>query len=479
LKKNSFFDSLPTFFREWIVKPRLLLLFLLPIHSFAQKLNPEAPKEAYLQDTVTLQKIPSIISIPFDISMADIEKQINTTIKDLIFEDNSYDDDNKDNFKCKVWKKANITIPAATNDVFNISVPIKVWAEKGIGAFGLMKYVPVEFEMYLKFSTKFTINPNWTVQTQTSPNGYDWITKPKVNMGFEVPIDWIVGKVIDNNHAKFAKAIDDAVAKNFTLKPYVIQAWNVAQQPYLASEEFKTWVKITPTEVMITPLKAIGRNVKATMGFKGFTETLMGERPSQIKNVTDVPNLKIVQTIPNEFQVALMSDVPYLEATAISQKMFVGQKYDFKDGKYKIEVTEIDIYGSDDKMIIKTGLKGSIKGTVFIKGQPIYDPIKKKIVLNNIDFDLQSKNAIFKAASWLLESKIEKMIGDQFGIPVDDLINYAKQNIETAMNSEVIKGVKLSGKIDQVLPDKVLLTPNSIVAIVMAKGKVELKVDGM
>jgi hypothetical protein len=478
LKKSlSLFESLPP---NRGGKGRVgLLLLLLPISLIAQKINPEPPKEVYSQDTVKLQKIPSIISIPFDISMADIEKQINNSITGLIYEDNSYDDDNKDNFKCKVWKKSNITIPVATNDVFNISVPIKVWAEKGIGAFGLIKYVPIEFEMNLKFSTKFTINPNWSVQTYTTPNGYEWITKPKVNMGFDVPIDFIVGKIIDNNHSKFAKAIDDAVAKNFTLKPLIIQAWNVAQQPYLASEEYKTWVKITPSEVMITPLKALNRNVKATIGFKGFTETLMGERPNQIKNVTDVPNLKIVQSIPNEFQVALMSDVPFAEATAISQKMFVGQKYDFKDGKYKIEVTEIDIFGSEDKMIIKTGLKGSIKGTVFIKGQPIYDPIKKKVVLNNIDFDLQSKNAIFKAASWLLESKIEKMIGEQFALPVDDLINFAKQNIETAMNSEVYKGVKLSGKIDQVMPDKVILTPNSIVAIVRAKGKVELKVDGM
>ncbi len=461
------------------MKKVIIALLLINFNTKAQKINPEAPKESYSQDTVKLQKIPSIISIPFDISMADIEKQINLTINGLIYEDNSFENDNNDNFKCKVWKKANITIPAATNDVFNINVPIKVWAEKGIGAFGLMKYVPVEFEMNLKFTTKFGINPNWSVQTLTSPNGYEWISKPKLNMGIDVPIDFIVGKVIDNNHTKFAKAIDDAIAKNMTFKPLIIQAWNVAQQPYLASEEYKTYLKITPSEVMMTPLKAVGRSVKAAIGFKGFTETLMGNRPLSPIPVTDVPNLKIVSSIPNDFQVALMSDVPFTEATELSKKMFLGQKYEFKEGKYKVEVTEIDIFGSEGKMVIKTGLKGSIKGTVFIKGQPVYDSVKKMVVLNNIDFDLQSKNAIFKAASWLLESKIEKMIGESFGIPVDDLINYAKQNIETAMNSEVIKGVKLAGKIDQVVPDKVILTPTGIIAVVMAKGKVELKVEGL
>ncbi|MCU0324802.1 MAG: DUF4403 family protein [Spirosomaceae bacterium] len=463
------------------MKKHLVLLFILLNISItkAQKINPQAPIESYSQDTIKVQKIPSIISIPFDISMNDIEKQINNSIAGLIYEDNSYEDDNKDNFKCKVWKKSNITIPAATNDVFNVSVPLKIWAEKGVGAFGYVKYIPMEFEINLKFSTKFTINQNWSVQTFTTPNGFDWIAKPKINVGFDIPMDFIIGKIIENNHAKFAKAIDDAVEKNMTIKPYILQAWNVSQQPYLVSEEYRTWVKITPVELLMTPLKAQGRNVKAILGIKAYTETFTGEKPAPPKSVVDVPNLKLISTVPNDFQVALMSDMPHTEAASIAKKMFLGQQYEFKEGKYKIEITDLDIYGSDDKMVIRADLKGSLKGSVFLKGVPVFDPVKRMVVLNNLDFDLQSKSILFKTAAWLLEGQIEKMIQQKFGIPVDDLINFAKQNVESAMNTEYMKGVKLSGKIDQVVPDKVILTPNSIVAVVMAKGKVELKVDGL
>lgn len=453
--------------------------FFTSFYAIGQKSNPEAPVENYLQDTVLVQKIPSNISIPFDIAMSDIEKQINATVTGLIFEDNSYTDDNNDNFKCKVWKKSNILITAATNDVFDFTVPIKVWAEKGIGAFGIMKYIPLEFEMNLKFSTRFTIKPDWSVQTFTTPNGYEWITKPKVNVGFDVPLDFIVGKIIDNNHTKFAKSLDDAVAKNMTIKPYVIQAWNAAMQPYLVSEEYHTWVKITPLEISMVPLRTVGRNIKSVIGIKAFTETLTGDRPFAPFSVSSVPNLKIVTGIPNDFQVGLMSDVLFTEAAAQAKKMFVGQKYEFQEGKYKIEITEIDIYGSNEFLVIKADIKGSLKGTVYIKGIPVYDPIKKKIVLSNSQFDIQTKNILAKAAAWLLEGKLVKMIEDEYGLPVDELITYAKQNIETAMNTEYKKGVKLSGKIDVVQPDKVYLTPTSIVALVMAKGKVEVKVEGL
>ena len=182
-------------------------------YAIGQKSNPEAPIENYLQDTVLVQKIPSNISIPFDIAMSDIENQTNKLMNGLIYEDNSYTDDNNDNFKCKVWKKSNILVTAATNDVFDFTVPIKVWVEKGIGAFGIMKYIPLDFEMNLKFSTRFTIKPDWSVQTFTSPNGFEWITKPKVNVGFDVPLDFIIFGVTDDmNGATVYRIAGDSTA---------------------------------------------------------------------------------------------------------------------------------------------------------------------------------------------------------------------------------------------------------------------------
>jgi hypothetical protein len=264
-----------------------------------------------------------------------------------------------------------------------------------------------------------------------------------------------------------------------SIKPYVIQAWNAATQPYLVSEEYHTWVKITPLEISMIPLSTVGRNIKSVIGIKAITETLTGERPFVPFSVSTVPNLKLVSSIPNDFQVGLMSDVLFTEATSLAKKMFVGQKYDFQDGKYNIEITDVDIFGSNEFLVIKADIKGSLKGVVYIKGIPVYDPIKKKIVLSNTQFDIKTKNILVKAASWLLEGKMVKMIQEEFGLPVDELITYAKQNIETAMNSEYRKGIKLSGKIESVQPDKVYLTPTSIVAVVLAKGKVELKVEGL
>jgi hypothetical protein len=46
-------------------------------------------------------------------------------------------------------------------------------------------------------------------------------------------------------------------------------------------------------------------------------------------------------------------------------------------------------------------------------------------------------------------------------------------------NYEPMKGVKVNGKLGQITPNKVILTPNAIVAMVVATGKVAVSIDGL
>jgi hypothetical protein len=73
------------------------------------------------------QKIKSTIAVPIDIDYVDIERMLNQSVTGLIYEDNSYADNDQDEFKIKVWKKGNITIKPNTTNQLKISVPLKVW----------------------------------------------------------------------------------------------------------------------------------------------------------------------------------------------------------------------------------------------------------------------------------------------------------------------------------------------------------------
>jgi threonine aldolase len=70
--------------------------------------------------------------MPVTIPLSELSNMINASVKDLIYQDDSYTDNNNDQFKVKVWKTRPIRLVGGTNQNLLIEVPLKIWAEKGM-----------------------------------------------------------------------------------------------------------------------------------------------------------------------------------------------------------------------------------------------------------------------------------------------------------------------------------------------------------
>ena len=58
----------------------------------------------------TLPKIKSNITLPVSLPISEINSLINQSVKGVLYEDQSYTDNNNDQFKVKVEKQGNIAI---------------------------------------------------------------------------------------------------------------------------------------------------------------------------------------------------------------------------------------------------------------------------------------------------------------------------------------------------------------------------------
>jgi hypothetical protein len=467
----------------------VLLFCCFTFSLFSQKINTgdktqdaNAPQESY--QTIEKPRFLSTINIPFDVAMADVEKQINANLPlmpAMIYEDNSMEDNNGDNFMCKVWKRANISVVAQQDNLFNLNVPLKIWVKMGYKTLGLT--IPPQettFELVMKFQTRFSIDPTWQALTQTQLTGYEWITKPSLNFaGMNIPITPFVEKALNNNQSKFTKGIDEGVRKNVEIKKYVLQAWNTTLQPSLLSEKYRTWLKVTPVELQMTPFKTQNNRLVATIGLKAYTETLTGDKPI-VTPASQIPNLSLVPQIADNFQVGVSSEIPFAEAARLSADTMVGQIFSFKDGKYKVEVTEIDVYGKDDQLVIKAGLTGNMKGNIYFKGVPTFNPSDTTVFLDKFDYDLQTKNILLKVGNWLFAGKLAKQMKEALTFKIAGQLRETRQQIQaTLTRNQVAKGVLLQGKLDDFVFDKVFLTPRGISITTFVKGRVGLLVDGL
>jgi len=426
------------------------------------------------------QKIKSTIAVPIDIDYVDIERMLNQSVTGLIYEDNSYADNDQDEFKIKVWKKGNITIKPNTTNQLKISVPLKVWAEKGIGALGYVSYQATEFELILNFKTVFSIRPDWVIKTVTTPDGYTWVTKPVLKYKYvDVPITPIVANVLDKQHPMFAKKIDEQVVTALDMKPYALQVWNLLNTPFQLSEEYESWLTIRPSGVQMTPLKAQKNNIVSTIGLNVISETSVGKKPVTSLNTasSQVPNLTLVKDVPSTFSVETVADISYSYASELANKSFQFQKIDFLNGKKSVVVDEIIVMHEADMMILSTKLSGDVKGTVIIEGHPYYDSLAQRLALKDVVFQLKTKNLFQKSASWLFNGKIETMIEKDYGIPVGDMIQLANTSLLSTLNQSPYPGVIMKGTVASFKPTDVVLNEDGITILILTKGQMGVKLQ--
>lgn len=422
-------------------------------------------------------KIKSSITMPVTIPLSEISNMINASVKDLIFQDDSYTDNNNDQFKVKVWKTRPIRLVGSTNQSILIEVPLKIWAEKGIGTLGIYSYQETIFETVMYFKTALDFKNNWSISTFTQPTGFKWVKKPVLDFGkIQIPITSLVEKSLKEQQYNFCKTIDQQMASQLNFQQYAVLAWNAFSQPFSISEEYNTWLKITPINVNITPLKFYGNQINTNIGIDIFSETYTGTKPEASQPAKAVMNFNFIPLLADQFVLQTTANIPFSEATSIAKKTFLNKEFDIRDSKVKI--SDIKVYGEENRIMIEADTEGYVNGTAFISGIPVYDETKRKIVLSDTKFKLKTANILQKLATSLFKGKIVKMIEDEYGIPTAELETTSKKSIEEAFNKEYYKGLKMTGRVANLKPHQILLNDSGITAVIDTNANLRFTLKG-
>jgi len=463
---------------------RISLFLVLAFFQFCSSKKPffAPPPTASYQTAIQRIKETSTLNIPIEISLNDVERKINEQLGSVLFEDNSLDNNGGDNLIIKVSKRLPLAIEAKGGNLFNIKVPVNIYAKAGwkIEKFGLSvsKYEDTQFDLDLNFLTRLSIDQNWKINTATTPNGYKWVSEPKVKIGFfELPITSIIEKIMDRELPNVVKTVDNEVGK-INLKPQIETAWKAVQEPFLINEANQAWLKVTPQDLLMTPLSNKGRNVRVAIGMTAITETFIGNKPTNAVMAT-LPVLKIQDKLDEKFEVGMITEIPFATLKKIAMDQTGGKTYEFKEGKYKITVVDIDIYGQGDEIIIATNLIGALNGKVYLKGKPFYDAGTTSVKIKDLDFELDTKNKLAKTADWLAHGKFLKLMEPYFSISVASQLEEGKKMIqENLAGNKMNKNINLNGKLNELTPKSILVTPVGIQAVIQAKGKIEVMVAG-
>jgi len=452
----------------------LPLLSLLSFCTTAKYTNAPQPAEQY-PATADPAPVPSTLSIPVSISVDEILRSLNARLSgSALYEDYSYTDNGNDGLMMNAWKSQDLSLFFSGNTV-KYRVPLKLWIQKDL-LFGAA--AEAEGELALNFKTTFSINPDWSLSTQTVVEYHEWISRPILKTGIgDISVETIANLALNRSKKTLSKTLDQYVSQQISLRPYVQEAWEAIQQPILLDEAYRMWSKTTPLSIGLTPLTTYNNALQTKIAVECLNDVSFGEKPTFREN-TFLPNLTLLTEAPDDFQMRFATDVPFAEAERLAKNIMIGQV--FESGKNKVKVEDLTLWGNNDRIVVNTKLSGSFNGQIYFIGRPEFNPLKNQIEVKDLDFHVDTRNFLQRSASWIFQGTIKKKMVASMTFPLGQNIAEIKNSVQQSLsNYQIQPGITLYGILDSVAVQDTRVTPTGIRVNLFSTGKVNVDVKGL
>ncbi len=455
----------------------LLLIILLYLVSSCSSTNKFEALKPEPSDNlpVAYKTTTSFLSMPMEISLKEIENQLNKSLSGLIYEDSDITDDKTE---MKIWKTASIKISEKEGKIESI-LPLKIWAKFKYGTefLGLNDTREIELNGTITLLSDAKLS-NWKMNTTSTIEKFEWTESPSILIaGKKVPITYIINPTLSIFKSKVAKKIDDAIEQSCDFKPYVIQVLEKMSTPFQTSENYETWFKLIPLEMYVTDAVLQKNKIAMSLGLKCSMQTMVGQEPKNTFN-KDLILFKSMSKVPNKTTATVAAISTFESASRIITKNFQGKE--FASGTRKIVVQKVALWAKDSKMIIELSMTGSLNGSIYLSGIPNYNAVTKEIYFENMDYVLNTKGILTRTANWLLEGLILKKIQANCRYSIKENLEEAKKNmIPYLTNYSPMKGVFVNGTLTDFEFEKVELTNKAIIAFITTTGTINVSIDGM
>ena len=448
-----------------------LLLIGCSTTSKIEALKPEPS----VNTKIAYNNTTSFVSMPLEISLNEIENQLNKSLNGLIYEDTNLEDDKTE---MKIWKTAPIKLIDKEGKVETV-LPLKIWTKLKYGTdfMGLNDTKEIELNGTITLSSTVKLS-NWKMRTESKIVDYNWSESPTILVaGKKVPITYIINPTLSIFKSKMAKKIDEAIEASCDFKPYVLNVIKTISAPFEVNSQYETWFKLNPIEVNVTDALVSKNKISMDLGLKCTMQTMIGQKPNIAFN-KDAILFKSADKIADKTTATVAAVSTYESASRIITKNFQGKE--FASGKRKIVIQKVDLWAKDGRMIIALEMTGSLNGTIYLSGIPNYNTTTKEIYFDQMDYVLNTKGLLTKTANWLLQGIILKKIQENCKYSIKENLEEGKKNLLPYLsNYSPMKGVFVNGTLNDFEFEKVELTNNAIIAFITTSGKMNIKIEGM
>lgn len=476
------------------MKVKLLFLFSFFLVAFTSCRTTRT--DAPMPEKGVIKPFPkelSTINIPVRINLKELENKINQLYQGVLYEDNSFENNDNDNLILKITKLDNFTI-TGLGDQFQINAPIEIYVKGRVKKdffslfdqnVGIDQSKDARFKINIKIKSKISITPEWDINT-ISQAGFEWRERPYLEVGpIKIPIGKLIESAVNSKIKEINQRLDSEISRNVKIKSIIEKYWNEIQDPILVNETYSSYLQVIPESLALAPLSSDGKNITLNIGIKTQLNLMSGNKPI-VEKIVPLPKLNTSPKNDSTFNLFFGGEITYTYATELAQKEFLQKTFEFENGKQKVTITDLQVFGNGDRLGMMIGVNGStkqgiirkkFKGQVFALGIPVYDAKTQTVYIRDFDFDMKSKDVLLNTAEWLFKGSLKKQIESRLNYSLKSDLEYSKKMAQDALTQTIIQQVKLNGKIQSLEPVGIYVGEKSLKVVMKATGNLSVRLQ--
>ena len=275
--------------------------------------------------------------------------------------------------------------------------------------------------------------------------------------------------------AKTLPAVDKRLAAALDLRKRMQTGWARMNEP--AELRPNVWLALNPEGIGIVPVSAANGELHTGIQLRLRPVVTAGKKPppsakplppADVATPEDTFKLQIPVQMEQAYVQARLDKALDLDQGGMTMSM----------AGYNVRVTSADVYGEGSQVVIKLTFSGDLNGTAYLKGTPVYDPDTRMLSFPDLDYTLDTNEALLRTANWFAQGQLRDRLRERFTVDMTQPVENMKQGLETVLNAR--RGnTQLHGTVQEFRLLGVYRLPNGdvLTAFLEAKGRISAEIE--
>lgn len=433
----------------------ILMSFFACNKSGEKELNENSNKIGKYQPTTHNLLDQSMIQVPLDYPVLDLQRMINRIMPDTLVNDSIDLNDKGDYLVLKVMPIGKLLLSGYQNNL-DASIPVKalVYIKKKMVAFNIKNKKPVELKLRIDLHTVLSLDEKFDLKTECSIRKVYWIEEPKMKVaGIKINLKKTVDKQLEKNSAKIETAICEAINKAVPIQKEVTAIWKLLNQSHrVAKRPIDIWMTTVPKDFSAK----FETDVLDTLRVMLYARTGVLITPLKGIENDSTKELPANQNFDKNEQIDLKVSVnmPYEYMNLIMNSRLDGQVIEY--GGLKAELTDFQSKSDNGKLKLHFKTTGDIEIDLESKASPTFS-INKELVFDDLEYEVISDNPLVNSLDWISNSSVDEYLLQHSKIPLAHILDSLDFKIVKALDrSKLSSKLKLDLTFSNILPDTII-----------------------